>query len=415
MSLAWRGAGLPRIERQPPLATGSGKILHLHVGPPQPRRAGARRSATPIPLRAAAATAPSPVSAGARAASPGPIVVRPLHSPRGLSANASRSRIGRGGSASPSGLRWAMLMGAQRVGGVLAGAFDAAQVLLGFVFGFQRRAGRPTRPLVLHARGGTGSRGTRPRTPPQGVPAPRPLLASGIEVAYWTYDPLLAANAHLNLNRLGARAIEYVPDLYEEDTQSDLHRDLGTDRFLVEWRLRDPRVETALARGLEAEDSGDRDGATVVADGRSQGAPSDARTVLVEISEEHLPGERTVVRGGRAVAPEHPPGISSLHGPRLHRAGFHRHSAQVGAPTCSPLRRPLPRGPSPGREHSSYARRRSTLKTGTGRRNPLRATSPSGSTSSSSAVSTRWATRICPGRASPQSRAARLVTVPSAA
>jgi hypothetical protein len=31
MGLAWRGAGLPRVERRPPLATGSGKILHLHV------------------------------------------------------------------------------------------------------------------------------------------------------------------------------------------------------------------------------------------------------------------------------------------------------------------------------------------------------------------------------------------------
>jgi hypothetical protein len=30
MGLAWRGAGLPRVERRPPLATGSGKILHLH-------------------------------------------------------------------------------------------------------------------------------------------------------------------------------------------------------------------------------------------------------------------------------------------------------------------------------------------------------------------------------------------------
>jgi hypothetical protein len=32
MGLAWRGAGFPRVERRPPVATGSGKILHLHVG-----------------------------------------------------------------------------------------------------------------------------------------------------------------------------------------------------------------------------------------------------------------------------------------------------------------------------------------------------------------------------------------------
>ncbi|MBI4572309.1 MAG: hypothetical protein HY713_03360 [candidate division NC10 bacterium] len=31
MGLAWRSAGLLRVERQPPLTTGSGKILHLHV------------------------------------------------------------------------------------------------------------------------------------------------------------------------------------------------------------------------------------------------------------------------------------------------------------------------------------------------------------------------------------------------
>jgi len=30
MGLLWRGADLLRVERRPPLATGSGKILHLH-------------------------------------------------------------------------------------------------------------------------------------------------------------------------------------------------------------------------------------------------------------------------------------------------------------------------------------------------------------------------------------------------
>jgi hypothetical protein len=32
MALQWRAAGLPRVERRAPLATGSGKILHLHQG-----------------------------------------------------------------------------------------------------------------------------------------------------------------------------------------------------------------------------------------------------------------------------------------------------------------------------------------------------------------------------------------------
>jgi hypothetical protein len=37
-SLRWRAEGLPRIERRPPLATGTGKILHVH----QRGRAGPR-------------------------------------------------------------------------------------------------------------------------------------------------------------------------------------------------------------------------------------------------------------------------------------------------------------------------------------------------------------------------------------
>ena len=40
MGLAWREAGLLRVERRPPLTTVSGKILHLHQqrGPPLGRR-----------------------------------------------------------------------------------------------------------------------------------------------------------------------------------------------------------------------------------------------------------------------------------------------------------------------------------------------------------------------------------------
>ena len=34
MGLVWRDSGLIEVERRPPLATGSGKVLHLHVRPP---------------------------------------------------------------------------------------------------------------------------------------------------------------------------------------------------------------------------------------------------------------------------------------------------------------------------------------------------------------------------------------------
>jgi len=76
------------------------------------------------------------------------------------------------------------------------------------------------------------------------------LLALDIEIALWTVDPLEAVNAHFNINRLGAQPTEYIPDMYGADTGSTLHAGIGTDRFLIEWNLTDPRVEQALAGGL---------------------------------------------------------------------------------------------------------------------------------------------------------------------
>jgi predicted GNAT superfamily acetyltransferase len=69
---------------------------------------------------------------------------------------------------------------------------------------------------------------------------------------YWTFDPLVSRNAHLNLNRLGARIDSYVPDYYGSDTGSELHSGLGTDRFIVKWRLKDPRVKKLAGRAGQA-------------------------------------------------------------------------------------------------------------------------------------------------------------------
>jgi len=61
------------------------------------------------------------------------------------------------------------------------------------------------------------------------------LVPLGVRRMYWTYDPLVARNAHLNLERLGARAAEYRVSFYGEDTGSVVHAALGTDRFIVDW------------------------------------------------------------------------------------------------------------------------------------------------------------------------------------
>ncbi len=139
-----------------------------------------------------------------------------------------------------------ILLATQKVGGVAAGAFDAQGRLLGFVFGISGvREGRLAHwsdMLAVREEARRQGLGRRLKMYQR-----ERLLALGIEVAYWTYDPLEARNAHLNIVRLGAWPVEYVPDMYGSRTGSALHSGLGTDRFVVEWQLRHPRVEAALA------------------------------------------------------------------------------------------------------------------------------------------------------------------------
>jgi predicted GNAT superfamily acetyltransferase len=66
-------------------------------------------------------------------------------------------------------------------------------------------------------------------------------LRRGIQLITWTYDPMQARNANLNLRRLGAVANEFLPDFYGITT-STLHHGLPTDRLLVRWDLSAQRV-----------------------------------------------------------------------------------------------------------------------------------------------------------------------------
>ena len=132
---------------------------------------------------------------------------------------------------------------AQRIGGVTAGAFDGEGRLLGFVFGMTGvEDGRLVHwSDILAVREDMRGHGVGRHL----KEFQRAVLRRhGVCVVYWTYDPLVARNAHLNLNRLGARVIEYVPDMYG-DTKSELHSGLGTDRFIVAWRIaEDPGAGT---------------------------------------------------------------------------------------------------------------------------------------------------------------------------
>ena len=144
-----------------------------------------------------------------------------------------------------------MLAISRKMGGVVAGAFDDAGRMLGFVYGmsgfrFGERAHWSHMLAVTPEARGLGL-GRKLKAFQRKV-----LLELEVETMYWTYDPLVARNANLNLNRLGARPVEYVEDMYGQDTGSILHSGLGTDRFIVVWRLKSERVERLMAGGPDA-------------------------------------------------------------------------------------------------------------------------------------------------------------------
>lgn len=67
------------------------------------------------------------------------------------------------------------------------------------------------------------------------------VLAQGITTVTWTFHPLGASNAWLNLTRLGGVVREYVREYYGVMDDA-LNRGIPSDRFVLEWQLDAPAV-----------------------------------------------------------------------------------------------------------------------------------------------------------------------------
>lgn len=136
----------------------------------------------------------------------------------------------------------------QKAGGIAAGAFSDDGRILGFVYGLtgvkDRKVFHWSHMLAVDPEARDLGLGTRLKLYQREL-----LLPMGVERVEWTYDPLEARNAHLNLNHLGAAPAEYVRDMYEGELGSELARGIGTDRFIVAWMIASDRVVRRLAEG----------------------------------------------------------------------------------------------------------------------------------------------------------------------
>jgi chorismate synthase len=138
-----------------------------------------------------------------------------------------------------------LLVAARHAGGLAAGAWEGEK-LVGLVFGIASWVNRsPSHHshmlAVLPSHQGRGIG--------EGLKwyQRRWCLERGIALVRWTFDPLQAGNAHLNLNKLGTTAAEYLTDVYGP-LLGPLNQGVPSDRLVVEWDLESPWV-LAAARG----------------------------------------------------------------------------------------------------------------------------------------------------------------------
>jgi len=133
-----------------------------------------------------------------------------------------------------------------KTGGEVIGAFDGAR-MVGYIQGYGGFV--DGRPLLISdlmavepdARGGLGFA----LKALQGALA----LRAGFREAAWTVDPLRAANARLNFERLGATSHVYEENVYGDEFAGGLYGGLPSDRLFINWNLESDRVRHRLLAG----------------------------------------------------------------------------------------------------------------------------------------------------------------------
>ncbi|HJX83152.1 MAG TPA: hypothetical protein VJ723_02265 [Candidatus Angelobacter sp.] len=133
-------------------------------------------------------------------------------------------------------------------GGLVAAACERrTQEIVGFSFAWLGRERHPARRLYLHSQ----LVGVRPDCRDTGVGFQLKLnqrdfaIEHGIDLVKWTFDPLRARNANLNLRKLGATVHLFVENYYGH-LGGNFDRSAATDRFWAEWHVLSDRVRSRL-------------------------------------------------------------------------------------------------------------------------------------------------------------------------
>ncbi|MGH9941410.1 MAG: GNAT family N-acetyltransferase [Pyrinomonadaceae bacterium] len=135
------------------------------------------------------------------------------------------------------------LVATKAAGGVLLGAFEG-ETLIGFAYGFVSQEhgtlAHHSHMLAVKPAYRNYNLGHRLKLAQR-----ERVIAQGIDVMTWTFDPLQSLNAHFNFNKLGVISDRYFINFYGEDAASFLLRN-GTDRLWVTWLLTSRRVHQRL-------------------------------------------------------------------------------------------------------------------------------------------------------------------------